>query len=149
MKKYLQLILLFFVSLITVSATYFASENLPKLHKKYTRANIFKAQYIPKNAKIIRVHVEIYDDTKTKYNDILEVEFNKKKIRLLTTNATGLRGKQYFQLKPGKYLLKWKVSKSKYKWPRHKVHKKIITIKDPTKYVHILITGDDVEVTTS
>jgi hypothetical protein len=140
MNKIIKLSFIFILSFTIVYSSYVVAEKYPK--STISRPHIFKAKYIPSDANIVRVEIEIYDDTTKDYYDIIEVEFNDETIDLLRANASGERARQYFQLPPGKYLLKWKVSISKNKWPTYETYQKIITLKDTEKYVLISITGD-------
>ncbi|NGX36105.1 MAG: hypothetical protein K1000chlam1_00942 [Candidatus Anoxychlamydiales bacterium] len=145
MKNYIKITFFFALSFIVVYASFLAAEKYPK------KTMAQKNQYYTKAHKntIVRVELEVLDDTTKDYYDVIDIEFNKKPINLLKAGASGRRARTYFQLEPGKYLLKWKVSKSGYGWPRYTTHKKIITLKKSDKFVHILVVGEKADVTTS
>lgn len=151
MKKYIKTIFFFALSFTIVYTSFLAAEKYPKKIMAQKNPSILKTQYMtkPQKNEIIRVELEILDDTTKDHHDIINIEFNDKQIDLLKAGAQGRRARKYFQLKPGKYLLKWRVSKSSYAPPKYSSHKKIITLKKNDKFVHILVVGDQVEVTSS
>lgn len=106
-----------------------------------------KGKYLPANKKIVRVEVEIYDNTSLDYNDILYAEFNNQKIDLEAPHGSGYRARKYFQLEPGKYIIKWKISKAKItQWPNYENFEKTIILKDTDPFIHILIEGSKITV---
>ncbi len=149
MKKNLKLIFIFFISTAIVYGSFISAKNFPKNSSTIKKASIFKTRYIKPDEKIIRVEINILDDTKKDYHDILEVKFNNLQIPLLKADASGRRARKYYQLKPGTYELKWKVSKSKNKWPRSKTYKKEITLTDQDKFAYILIEGEKISISIS
>ena len=61
--------------------------------------------------------------------------------------APGFRGRKYFQLKSGEYILKWKITKGKTPmWPTEESFQKTIILEDYRPYVHILINGSEITV---
>lgn len=145
MKHYIKIIFFFALSFTVVYTSFLVAEKYPK------KTMAQKTRYPQKIHKIgmVRVELEVLDDTTKDYYDVIDIEFNGKPINLLKAGASGRRARTYFQLYPGKYLLKWKVSKSGYSWPRYSTHKKTITLNKTDKFVHILVVGDKVDVTTS
>jgi len=148
MKHHLKLISIFFLSLAIVYGSFLISANNPKNTDVGIKPSILKTKYINPSSRIIRIEIEVLDDTKKDFNDILEVKFNNKQIPLLKAGASGRRARKYYQVKPGTYTLKWKVSKGK-TWPRSKTFEKEITLNETDKFAYILIEGEKVTVTTS
>ena len=151
MKSYIKIIFFFSLSFAVVYSSFLAAEKYPKRIQAKNYPNTRNTQYNNKAQKneLVRVEIEVLDDTNQDHYDIIDIEFNNKPISLLKAGAVGRRARTYFQLSPGKYLLKWKVSKSSYSWPRYTTHKETITINKNDKFVHILVIGDKVDVTTS
>jgi len=146
MNKYIKLIFIFIISFIIVNSSYLIAIKFPKI-ATINNESIFKTKYIKPNNKIVRVEIEILDDTKKNYYDIIDVVFNNKKINLLKADASGNKARKYFQLKPGKYLIKWTITKNKkVKWPNYEKLQKTIIIKDSDSYIHILIIGNKITI---
>lgn len=144
MKKTLKLFFIFIISLITIYTSFLIADPRTNIKNEDT---IIKAKYIPSTNKIIRVEIVIYDDTVEAYNDINYVEFNNQTLDLSPALASGFRGRKYFQLEPGNYVIKWKVAKDKaIKWPNQETHQETIILKDYQPYVHILIKGDQLSI---
>ena len=151
MKNYIKIIFFFTLSVTIVYASFLAAEKYPKKTMVQKNQAILQNQKGAKAHKneIVRVELEVLDDTTKDYYDVIDIEFNNKPINLLKAGASGRRARTYFQLVPGKYLLKWRVSKSGYSWPRYTTHKKMITLNKKDKFVHILVVGESVDVTNS
>lgn len=141
MKKHFQLVFIFFVSFIIVYGSFLASEKYPK-NAITSKASIFKTRYIPVDKKIVRVEINVYDNTSKDFYDVIEVKFNNQQIPLQKADASGRRARKYYQVKPGTYALEWKVSKSKFGWPRSTTHEKEITINPNDKFAYIEIKGE-------
>ncbi|NGX63112.1 MAG: hypothetical protein KR126chlam6_00519 [Candidatus Anoxychlamydiales bacterium] len=149
MKNYLKTIFIFFISFTIVYGSFLAADKYPKKIPTRDNRRIFQTAYIAPKSKIVRVEIEIYDDLDKDFYDVEEVTFNDKNIPLQKANASGLRARVYFQVKPGKYDVNWTVSKHKFKWPRSTEYKKEINLTDPDKFAHILIQGEKATVSTS
>ncbi len=98
----------------------------------------------PGDLSLIRIQVVINDDISKVNGKILEVDFNNHIISLEPADSMGRRGEMHFQLKPGKYKIKWKVLNDKYSWPRVSDYSKTIEITENDKWIHILITGREI-----
>jgi len=142
-NKIIRLVTLSFI-IIFLSQHFFIKKNPKNISK--SQAFVAKTQYAAQNSQIKRIEINIYDDTTKDYFDIIEVEFNYKQIYLLDPDASGRRARVYFQEKPGKYLLQWKISTSGYEWPRYKTYKKIIEVKEVDRFINILIVGDKIKI---
>lgn len=142
MKKAFLSISLFVISFFLVLSILYISKAYPKIKTARRKISyIFvKPNNYPPKVKLVRIEIDLNDDTLAK-RSLKEVIFNNTKIPLEKTDPMGKRGKAYFQLKPGKYDLKWEVYKNKIAYPRYTTHKKTIDIKDKDKWIHISITG--------
>jgi len=149
MKKQLKLLFIFFVSVIVVYGSFLASEKYPKNPSLTSKASFIKSRYIHPDEKVIRVEIKVLDDTTKDHHDIMEVKFNNHQIPLLKADVSGRRARKYYQVKPGNYNLKWKVSKSKSTWPRSKTYEKEITLRETDKFAYIIIEGENVSVSIS
>ncbi len=144
MSKYIKLIFIFAMCFLFVYSSNLIAAKYSKILPENLET-IFISKYIPTNSKIVRIEIEIFDDTSKNYYDIIDVEFNNKKIDLLKANASGQRARKYFQLKPGKYLIKWKISKSDpVQWPNYETFQRTVILKDTDTYFHILIRGSNI-----
>jgi hypothetical protein len=146
MNNYIKLLFIFVICVFIVYSCNLLITKFPKIISKNTE-EYYSARYISQNSKIIRVEIEILDDTSKDYYDIIEVEFNKNKIDLLKPDASGLRARVYYRLNPGKYSVKWKITKNKkVEWPNEMTFQKTIILKNPDTFVHILIRGSEITV---
>jgi hypothetical protein len=149
MKKILQHFFLFLFSFSIVVSIFLVSAYYPKSLNQIPQKKIFLSKYLSKNEDLIRVQIIIYDNTKKEYNDIVKVTFNNQNIILQTADTNGKRAIKYYQLPPGDYKLKWKVSKSDFAWPRSKSFEKNIELQKTDKYVFIMINGDQITISSS
>ncbi len=144
MQKYLVKLTIFLFSTFLVSFVLYTSYAFPKIKEKkpyilktYTT---IRPNYGPGKHHLVKLQLSIIDDTESNKN-ILDVEFNNKKIPLNPIDPSGKRANIYMQLKPGTYLVKWKISEKKYSYPRHHTYREKIILKENDDWVHILIEG--------
>ncbi|NGX33682.1 MAG: hypothetical protein K1060chlam1_00022 [Candidatus Anoxychlamydiales bacterium] len=149
MKRVLKSLFIFSISVVVVYGSFLASEYYPKNPNESKKPSIIKARYIHTDEKIIRVEIEVLDDTKKDFHDVIEVKFNNHQIPLLKADASGRRARKYYQLKPGTYEIEWKVSKSKTAWPKSKTYEKKIRLREKDKFVYILIEGENISISPS
>lgn len=91
---------------------------------------------------LIRVEIYVKDDIEKKDGKVNSVYFNNRKLYLTPPDPEGERGSNFFQLPPGKYILKWSTKVDRYIWPRDLKHKKIIELKKEHGWTFIKIEGD-------
>lgn len=146
MSVYFKLFFIFTMCLLTIYSSNLIASKYPKIINK-NNGEILITKLIPPNEKIIRVEINISDDTSINYFDIIEVSFNDQKIDLLAPDLAGFRGRAYFQVKPGVYSIKWTISTNKKAIsPHNQTFQKTITINDINPYVFISITGNKITV---
>lgn len=144
--SYIKIIFLFLFAFLTIYSSNLIATKYPKILNK-NNGEIYLAKYIPINEKIVRVEIQIYDDTAKDYFDVIEVTFNNKKIDLLRSDMSGNRGRAYFQLKPGSYSLEWTITTKKASsWPNTQNLQKTITLPDIERFVNITIVGKEATV---
>ncbi|KPK32565.1 MAG: hypothetical protein AMS24_03910 [Chlamydiae bacterium SM23_39] len=102
----------------------------------------FYATKLLKNEKnIIRAEIAVFDDLTDPNGKIIEVKLDDVNLILKPADPSGSRGSSFFQLFPGKHVLKWTVQNNKYKWPRYTKYKKEIKLKKTDQWIHIRIEG--------
>lgn len=102
----------------------------------------FYTNKLLKNKKnVIRIEIVVFDDLEAQNGKILEVKLDDVNLILKPSDPSGSRGTSFFQLFPGKHVLKWTVQNNKYKWPRYTKYKQELKIKKQDQWIHIRIEG--------
>ncbi len=145
----LKTIIIFFFSSFLVYCG-FKTINFFKINKKTVNSFMQTASFVKEkniqNIKLIRLEIEVFDDIHSKEGKIQDVQLNNHKLSLSPREAQGNRGSFYFQLSPGLYILKWKVKRHKYIWPRYLQYKKQIRISLNNFSVYIKIKGENITI---
>lgn len=104
------------------------------------------SQRSPGNAKLIRVQVLVNDDPNPEGVQIVNAELDQKSITLKPRDIYGFRGQASFQLKPGKYKLRWTVRRDKFAWPRTVEHEEEVTLDPRDLWIQITINGENASI---
>lgn len=146
MKIYIKLIFILSICFLTIYSSNLIATKYPKIFNK-NNGDIYIAKLIPSNVKIVRLEIEMFDDTSKDYYDITNISFNGQSISLLNADSNGYRGRKYYQLKPGTYVIRWSITTNKPKvWPNSKTLEKTIDITDINPYMHIIINGENISI---
>lgn len=97
---------------------------------------------VPGNPRLVRVEVSVRDNPELGGVQIQSVAFNDQTIPLKPRDIHGNRGKGSFQVKPGKYKLKWTVRRDQVLWPRTTSLEEEVNIDPRDLWVQILIEGE-------
>jgi hypothetical protein len=90
----------------------------------------------------VRVQILVHDDPHVSGEQIVQAEFNHQTISLKPRDIYGFRGQTSMQMPPGKYLLRWRVKRDAYVWPRTVYHTQEITLDPTDMWIQITITGN-------
>lgn len=120
--------------------------SVPYDKKIMAQASLLRPQphYRPNLQHYVKVKLEIRENTDPLGDKIVSVQLGGHNIPLRPADPTGNRGTTHLQLKPGKYVLKWKVKKQRYTWPRYSIYKEEIDISPKTLWIDILLDGERV-----
>ncbi len=94
------------------------------------------------NPQLVRIQLMVHDDPNPTGVKIVRVEFNGTPITLKPSDIYGFRGQSSFQLRPGRYTLKWTVQNDKHIWPRTTTQKEEVVLSPRDFWIQIDITGD-------
>jgi hypothetical protein len=92
--------------------------------------------------QLVRVQLIVKDATDSSGPQIVSVTFNGKNVPLQPRDIYGNRGAASFQLKPGKYRLRWRTNRDKFAWPRTLNHEEIVEISPRDLWLQVTIQGD-------
>lgn len=101
---------------------------------------------IPGNPQLVRVEVLVQDGSEPNGLQVVSASFNGTSIPLKPRDVLGYRGGASFQVKPGKYTLRWKVNRDHFAWPRTASHEEIVTIDPRDLWLQISIEGDQASI---
>ena len=108
--------------------------------------NVAQATIQPMFTRPVRLEIEIKDDLDQPNGKILEVEFDYEPVFLKPVDTNGDRALIHMQVRPGKYIIRWKVENDKRFWPRITTYEKKITVDKTSLWKHVLIKGRKIEV---
>ena len=141
-----------FVSLGTLffstGALYLYSLNRPSSspadQKMITQASLIRPRphYHPQVQHYVKVKLEIRENPDPLADKIIRVHLAGRNIPLRPANPTGNRGTAHLQLKPGKYMLEWKVKKQRHSWPRYAIYKEKVDIPSQAIWIDLLLDRD-------
>jgi hypothetical protein len=103
-------------------------------------------QAVPGNPKLVRIEVIVRDSPSAAGVQIQSVDFNGQGIPLQPRDIYGNRGTGSFQLPPGKYTLRWSVTRDKLLWPRTLDHEEEVTVDPRDLWLQIEIIGEEVSI---
>jgi hypothetical protein len=101
---------------------------------------------IPGNPDLVRIEILIKDSPDLAGVQIQSVTFDGQAIPLKPRDIFGKRGSASFQVRPGKYNLRWTVNRDKIIWPRTSSHEEEVIISPRDLWVQILIEGDSASI---
>jgi methionine-rich copper-binding protein CopC len=93
--------------------------------------------------KKTNVTVKVKDDTKKKIK-VENVSINNRNLNLKKKSGSSQRGTFKMQLKPGKYTIRWRTTKSGHKGKSTETHKKSFTVKKSS--MTLSITGEKISI---
>lgn len=114
----------------------------PRLEGQIAQTYLGPTAPIPGNPQLVRVEVLVSDGQEPNGLQILSASFNGTSIPLKPRDVLGYRGGASFQVKPGKYTLRWRVNRDRFAWPRNSSHEEIVTIDPRDLWLQISIEGD-------
>lgn len=120
----------------------FAASNHHSLIVQNTNSYLGPKEKIPGNPQLIRVQVLVNDDPSPQGVQILEAEFDQIDIPLKPRDVYGFRGQASFQKAPGKYMLRWRVKRDSFAWPRTVSHEEEVNLDPRDLWIQITITGN-------
>ncbi len=97
--------------------------------------------------ELVRIQLLVHDDPNPQGVQIESVKFNGQSVPLKPRDIYGFRGQASFQLRPGKYTLKWKVQRDRLTWPRTIEHTEEVTIDPRDLWIQINIVGEKASIT--
>ncbi len=97
---------------------------------------------VPGNPDLVRVELLIKDSPDLAGIEIQSVTFDGQAIPLKPRDIFGKRGAASFQLRPGKYTLRWTVNRDKVIWPRTISHEEEVNIDRRDLWIQIIIEGN-------
>ncbi|MBF8262741.1 MAG: hypothetical protein HW387_406 [Parachlamydiales bacterium] len=138
-QRILQLILLVGAALFGVGVVLFFMQNPCHAQTPY---------YGPSSSKsgFVKVEIQVFDDPSLGGLKIEEASFNGQTIEIKPPGLHGLRGGGGFQVRPGSYLLKWVVSRSRQEWPRTVRHERKIQVNSSDVWIQVAVHGDEVQI---
>lgn len=95
----------------------------------------------------VRVQILVNDDPSPQGVQIVSAQFHGQSIPLKPRDIYGFRGQTSFQVRPGKYTLKWKVRRDRIVWPRIISHEEEVLIDPRDLWIQITITGGHASIT--
>jgi hypothetical protein len=93
-------------------------------------------------SQLVKIEVLMKDASDSAGPQLTRVEFNGRRIPLKPRDIQGNRGSGSFQVRPGKYLLRWTVNRDNFAWPRHVDHEEEVTISNRDLWLQLEIQGD-------
>lgn len=97
--------------------------------------------------ELVRIQILVNDDPSPQGVQIVSAQFHGQPIPLKPRDIYGFRGQASFQVRPGKYTLKWKVRRDRIIWPRVISHEEEVHIDPRDLWIQITITGDQASIT--
>lgn len=101
---------------------------------------------LPGNPKLVQVELIVRDAPEAAGVQVVSVDFAGKNVPLKPRDVYGNRGEASFQLKPGKYRLRWTVNRDKIAWPRTIKHEEEVNISPRDLWLQIYIEGDEASI---
>ncbi len=145
-------IVVFSVSLIVVMATslslsFFFRASCPKPESIYKVTHIVNTSLDPLFSRLISLEIRVVDTSpSTLEGSVTEVTLDHQKLFIKPPDPTGDRGRSYFRLNPGKYVIRWKVQLSQENWPKTEEYKQEIILKKTDLWRYITIHGKKIEI---
>lgn len=142
--KFSQLLLMSGTILCALNlATYFFSMKKPSQEALFTQNTYLgPTAPIPGNPELVQVEILIKDSPDLAGVEVQSVTFDGQAIPLKPRDIFGKRGAASFQLRPGKYTLRWTVNRDKIIWPRTLSHEEEVTIDPRDLWIQIIIEGN-------
>jgi len=113
-------------------------------------ANAGNTYFGPKkrvSAQLVRVDVIMRDSPESAGPKLSSVEFNGQSIPLKPVDIHGGRGSGAFQLRPGKYKLRWTVNLDQHTWPRNVTHEEEVDVSPRDLWIQITVEGENASIT--
>lgn len=97
---------------------------------------------IPGNPQLVRIQLMVHDDPNPQGVKIVSVRLHHHDMTLKPSDIYGFRGQTSYQVRPGKYTLRWVVRRDPHIWPRTITHEEEVDVSPKDFWIQINITGD-------
>jgi hypothetical protein len=133
--------------LVIAASCLYYHKSTPKMELIELLASAGNTYFGPKsppagNPQLIYVQIYLKDSPDSAGPELVQVQFDHTNIPLKPRDLRGDRGSASFQLKPGKYKLRWKVNLHRYEWPRTSDHEIEVTLDPRDLWIQLEIEGE-------
>ena len=98
------------------------------------------------STQLVRIEVLMKDSADSSGPQLTRVEFDGRQVPLKPRDIQGNRGSGSFQVPPGKYKLRWTISRDRFAWPRNVDHEEEVTVSERDLWLQLQVEGEQVTI---